>query len=179
MQQRGKTVASLIENLIDTLEKENTEYGKLLELSKKKSSVVVSRDIPALEKITDEEQIVVSAISTLDAKRAEVTKDIANVLNKDVESLTLSALISMLGKSPSEQSRLSAVHDRLKTTVTALRTLNESNRQLIDQSKEMVEFDLNMIRSMRQAPETNNYGRSAVSVGGTLGTGMRGFDAKQ
>ena len=172
-------MASLIEDLIGTLEKENIEYEKLLELSKKKSTVIVSRDIAALEKITDEEQIVVSNIATLDSKREVVTKDIANVLNKDVESLKLSALITLLSKQPKESERLSDIHDKLKTTVTALRTLNESNRQLIDQSKEMVEFDLNMIRSMRQAPETNNYGRSAVSVGGTLGTGMRGFDAKQ
>lgn len=172
-------MASLIENLITTLEKENIEYEKLLELSKKKGAVIVSRDITALEKITDEEQIVMSAIATLENKRVEVTNDIANVLNKDVESLKLSVLISMLGKQPNEQKRLQTIHDKLKTTVAAVRTLNESNRQLIDQSLEMVEFDLNMIRSMRQAPETNNYGRSAISVGGTLGTGMRGFDAKQ
>ena len=43
---------------------------------------------------------------------------------------------------------------------------------------EMVEFDINMLRAMRQAPETNNYGRSAMSVGETLGS-VRGFDAKQ
>lgn len=172
-------MASLIDELISTLEKEHIEYEKLLELSKKKSTVIVSRDIAALEKITDEEQIVVSNIASFDSKREEVTKDIANVLNKDVESLKLSALITLLSKQPKESERLSDIHDKLKTTVTALRTLNESNRQLIDQSLEMVEFDLNMIKSMRQAPETNNYGRSAISVGGTLGMGMKGFDAKQ
>jgi len=172
-------VASLIDELIGTLEKEHIEYEKLLELSKKKSTIIVSRDIAALEKNTDEEQTVVSYINALDAKRAEVTKDIANVLNKDVESLKLSTLITLLSKQPREQGRLSEVHDKLSTTVSALRVLNESNRQLIDQSKEMVEFDLNMIRSMRQAPTTNNYGRSAVSTGDTLGIGIKGFDAKQ
>ena len=47
-------MASLIEELIDTLNKENSEYEKLLELSRRKSAVIVSRDIPALEKITDD-----------------------------------------------------------------------------------------------------------------------------
>ena len=47
-------MASLIEELIDTLNKENSEYEKLLELSKRKATVIVSRDIAALEKITDE-----------------------------------------------------------------------------------------------------------------------------
>ncbi len=171
-------MASLIEELIDTLNKENDEYGKLLELSKRKSGVIVSRDISALEKITDDEQSVMTDIGNLDAKRAQVTKDIADVINKDVKTLKLSVLIELLAKQPEQQRALSQVHDKLKVTVDSVRQINESNRQLIDQSLEMVEFDLNMIRSMRQAPETNNYGRSAVSVGETLGS-VRGFDAKQ
>ena len=171
-------MASLIEDLISTLDKEVHEYELLLELSKKKSTVIGKRDIAVLEKITDEEQVVVSRIATLDSKREEVTRDIADVLNKDVAHLKISVLIDLLGKTPNEQSRLKEVHDRLKTTVSALRTLNESNRQLIDQSLEMVEFDLNMIRSLKQAPATNNYGRRAMNVGGTLGA-VGGFDAKQ
>lgn len=171
-------MASLIENLITTLENENREYERLLELSKKKSAVIVSRDIAALEKITDEEQVIVSRITSLDSKREEVTKDIADVLNTDVETLKLSVLAELLKKTPNEQKRLMTVHDQLKSIVSAVKMLNDSNRQLIDQSLEMVNFDLNMIRSMRQAPETNNYGRSAVSVGGTLGS-ISGFDAKQ
>ena len=171
-------MASLIEELIDTLNKENDEYGRLLELSKRKSAVIVSRDIPALEKITDDEQDVMTTIGKLDAKREQVTRDIADVINKDVESLKLSVLIDLLSKQPDEQRRLSLVHDKLKVTVESVRTINESNRQLIEQSLEMVDFDLNMIKSMRQAPETNNYGRSAMSVGETLGS-VRGFDAKQ
>lgn len=171
-------MASLIEELIDTLNKENDEYGKLLELSQRKSAVIVSRDIPALEKITDDEQSVMTSIGRLDAKREQVTRDIADVINKDVETLKLSVLVDLLSKQPDEQKRLSQIHDKLKTTVGNVRRVNESNRQLIEQSLEMVDFDLNMIKSMRQAPETNNYGRSAVSVGETLGS-VRGFDAKQ
>ena len=171
-------MASLIEELIDTLNKENDEYGRLLELSKRKSAVIVSRDIPALEKITDDEQDVMTTIGRLDAKREQVTRDIADVINKDVESLKLSVLIDLLSKQPEEQRQLSKVHDKLKVTVQSVRAINESNRQLIEQSLEMVDFDLNMITSMRQAPETNNYGRSAMSVGETLGS-VRGFDAKQ
>ncbi len=171
-------MASLIEELIETLNKENEEYGKLLELSRQKSAVIVERNIPALEKITDDEQNVMTTIGKLDAKRDQVTRDIADVINKDVETLKLSVLIDLLSKQPDEQRRLSEIHDKLKVTVGNVRTINESNRQLIEQSLEMVDFDLNMIRSMRQAPETNNYGRSAVSTGATLGS-VRGFDAKQ
>ena len=167
-----------MEELIDVLEKENHEYEKLLELSMKKSGIIAGRDIAQLEKITDEEQIVVTNITRLDSKREEVTRDIANVINKDVEELKLSVLVELMGRQPEEQKRLAKVHDKLKETVRQVRTINESNQELINQSLEMVQFDLNLLRSMRQAPQTNNYGRDAVSSGGTLGS-VRGFDAKQ
>ena len=119
-----------------------------------------------------------TTIGNVDSKRAQVTRDIADVINKDVETLKLSVLIDLLSKQPDEQQRLSEIHDKLKRTVESVRMINESNRQLIEQSLEMVDFDINMMRAMRQAPETNNYGPGAVSRGETLGS-VRGFDAKQ
>jgi len=171
-------VASLMEELINTLDQENIEYEKLLKLSKRKSDIIVSKDIAQLEKITDEEQIVVTNINRLDSKREEVTKDIANVINKDVESLKLSVLINLMGRQPEQQRKLAVAHDKLKQTVNQVKLVNETNQKLIEQSLEMVEFDLNLIRSMRQAPQTANYGRNAVSSGSELGS-VRGFDAKQ
>ena len=171
-------MASLMEELIDTLDKENQEYEKLLDLSKRKSSVIAARNIAELEKITDEEQIVVSDISRLDNKRAEVTKDIANVINKDVESLKLSNLVDLMARQPKEQKMLAEVHDKLKSTVSQVRSLNENNQKLIEESLEMVQFDMNLLRSLRGAPQTANYGRNAISYGAELGA-VKGFDAKQ
>ena len=57
--------------------------------------------------------------------------------------------------------------------------INEQNVELIKHSLEMVNFDLQMIKAMREAPQTANYGRSAMNTGGTLGTTTDGFDAKQ
>ncbi len=171
-------MASLMEELLDTLEKEHAEYEALLELSKRKTPIIIKGDIAALEKITDEEQIVVNRISHLDSGREIVTKDIANVINKDVETLKLSTLIGLLASQPNEQRRLSEIHDKLQKTVGMVRRLNEQNQELILHSLEMVEFDLNVVRAMKQAPETANYDKGAVSTGGMLGT-VGGFDAKQ
>ena len=172
-------MASLIEELMQTLEGEIVQYEALLKLSQEKTPIIVKGDIVALQKITDEEQTVVDAISHLDSKREEITKDIANVLNKDVETLKLSVLIEILGKQPKEQAQLADIHDRLKTVVDNVKKINSNNSELIAHSLEMVEFDLNLIKAMRQAPETNNYGRSAVNSGSYLGGTLGGFDAKQ
>jgi len=172
-------VASLMEELMNTLESEITEYKSLLELSKRKTPILVSGDMEQLRLITDEEQIVADRIVTLDAKRASVTKDIADVINMDVETLKLSVLIDILKTRPDEAKRLADIRDRLKTVVDSVKKINDSNRELINCSLELVEFDLNLIKSMRQAPETNNYGRSAINNGSILGGTRGGFDAKQ
>ncbi len=172
-------MASLMENLISTLEEESGLYEELLVLSQRKTPVIVSGNIAELTKITDEEQVVVDKISALESKRETTTNDIAEVLNRDPESLKLTKLIELLARQPEEQKRLSIVHDRLREAVSNVRRINEHNQDLISHSLEMVEFDLNMIQSMRQAPETANYGRSGYGTGDVLGTLSGGFDAKQ
>ena len=132
-----------------------------------------------LQIITDEEQSVVDRLAALDTKRAEAMKDIAEVMNKDVKTLKLSHLIEMLEKRPSERDALRTLHDQLKATVGELRMINDQNRELIRQSLDIVDFNLNLIKSQRSAPETGNYNRSADIAGSALGGPSGSFDAKQ
>ncbi len=46
--------------------------------------------------------------------------------------------------------------DRLLEVGTKMQTLNHQNEALLKQAMEMVEFDLTLLKSMRQAPETAN-----------------------
>ncbi len=172
-------MASLMEELIDCLESEEKEFKRLLVLSQNKTPVIVGNKITELEKITDEEQIIVGRITALETKREAVTKDIAEVINKDVEELKLTTLIELMSNQPEERKRLSAVHDNLSTTVKQVRQINESNAQLIGNALEMVNFDLSVVQAMRQAPETANYSKGAINTGSMLGGSAGGFDAKQ
>ena len=49
-------MASLMENLIDVLDRESTEYEALLQLSQRKTPIIAGGDLAELQKITDEEQ---------------------------------------------------------------------------------------------------------------------------
>ena len=172
-------MASLMENLIEVLGQESDGYEKLLDLSQKKTPLIVSGDLEQLQKITDDEQIVVSSLHNLEKKRAEVTADIANVLNRDVTMLTLTNLIEMMAGRPAEQALLAQAHDRLKSAVRSLQRTNEQNRELLNNALEMVDFEMNLVQSMRKAPETANYTKSAYNSGDTMGVVSGGFDAKQ
>ncbi len=172
-------MASLMETLIEVLEKENLEYRNLLELSMKKTPAIVSDDIRALAEITDEEQIIVSRINHLDIQRNEAVNDIANVLNKDVTKLKIVDLIKMLAARPQEQEKLASVFDELRRNVQAVKRINEQNRELIESALEMVQFNMQVIQSLNKAPETANYNRGAYNTGDVIGTVNKAFDAKQ
>lgn len=172
-------MASLMENLIEILDQESTEYEGLLALSQKKTPIIVSGNLEDLQNITDEEQDLVVRINHLEKRRMEATKDIANVLNRDVESLKLSNLIEMLAGRPVEQGKLAAAHDRLRAAVRGLQRVNEQNKELLANALEMVEFEMTLLQAAKAAPETANYNRGAYNSGDTMGVVSGGFDAKQ
>lgn len=172
-------MASLMEDLIDILEKESVEYRNLLNLSMRKTPVIVSEDLEQLAEITDEEQLIVSRINHLDHLRNEAVKDIANVLNKDVTILKIADLIKMLGQRPEEQRKLAAAFDKLQEVVRHVARVNEQNRELIQSALEMVQFNMTLLQSMKAAPETANYNKGAYNTGDVIGMDQKSFDAKQ
>ncbi len=173
-------MASLMENLLDVLDRECSEYDSLLELSRKKTPVIVAGNIEELEKITDEEQNVVNRINLLDKERKETTVDIADVMNKDVTQLKITNIIELLAQRPEEQKKLAEIYDRLQTTVREMVRINEHNKILIEDSLGMVDFNLNLLQAMRSAPETADYTKNAENAGNAYGGSFSGvFDAKQ
>ncbi len=172
-------MASLMEELITVLAQECDRYEELLGLSSSKTPVIVAGDLQQLSTITDEEQIVVAKIAALDKKREVAMKDIATVLNKDVTTLKLTDLVRMLDKRPEEQRRLAQERDRLQNVAGRVQQINSQNQALLQNSLEMVQFEMNILQSAKRAPETANYTRTAGTSGDVIGMPSRGFDAKQ
>ena len=170
-------MASLMEDFIDVLERENEEYQRLTELSNEKKQIIIDGDIPALEEITSREQEIAGVLKNLENKREEVVKDMSIVLSKEPEELTVTNMIAFLNKQPEEQRKLEDLKERLRCTLNEMADINGQNEVLLKQAMEMAEFDLTLFRSMRQAPTTANYDRQANNTGELLGSS--GFDAKQ
>mgnify|MGYP002514342386 CR=1 FL=1 len=116
-----------MENLIQVLEDEQVQYAGLLELSTKKTDYIVAGDLENITKITDEEGLWLSNIHRLEKKRIEVTADIANVLNKDVNTLKITNLVEILEGRPEEQQRLKDAAEGLSKVVKSLQQINERN----------------------------------------------------
>jgi flagellar biosynthesis/type III secretory pathway chaperone len=168
-----------LENLINVLDSENTEYRKLVILADSKTAVIVAGDIEGLNKIMDDEQAIASTIQNMEKRRKSILADIANVVNRDVKTLKLIDLIKMLEKIPDQQQLLVDVQARLRETIDSLKALNDKNQMLLSEKIELVNFNINMIRAMRSAPQTANYTKNAYNDGQVLGIFRGGFDRKQ
>ncbi len=170
-------MASLIEELIDTLGREDQIYEELLPVVERKAQVIIKNDLEELQNITSVEQDYLDQISGLEHNRTKIISNIAIVMNKKVENLNLKAIVAMLEKQPVEQEKLGKLHDSLITKLGRLKEFNLQNKMLIEQSLEMIQFSMNVIQSDRVAP-VNNYNRAASTQDIPLSqTGM--FDAKQ
>jgi len=172
-------LASLMENLIDILNEQYEAYSALVELSARKTPVIVKGSLEELQTITDEEQLAVDRVNAVDRKRLEIMGDIGNVLNKDASTLKLTELSAMIQGRPEEQQKLEEARAKLIKVGKELKTVNERNKELLENALEMVNFDMSLIQSMKQAPQMGNYNRGAMNTGEVYGTNLKGFDTKQ
>ena len=171
-------MASLIENLITILEQESELYEQLIKESMDKTPVIVSDDLQRLSEANDREQRIVDEITSISHKRNQALGEIATVLGKDADTITVSEVIELMAKQPEFQHPLIAVRDKMLKQADLLRQVNVHNQNLLKESLEMTEYSINLMQSMNQAPETANYNKGSYS-GATLGGAYSSFDAKQ
>ena len=173
-------MASLLENLIDALDRECALYERLWKLSARKTPVIMQRDLAELSKITEDEQVVVSLINAVDKERAVAMKDISNVLGDKGKDMKLTDLVRMLDSRPNEQKKLALWRDKLKEVSTNVQRVNDQNQMLLQSSLEMIQYEMNIVQAARRAPETANYTRYGGSRGDLIAVAPMGrFDAKQ
>lgn len=166
-----------MQELLDVLGEEEKQYQNLVELNDTKRGAVIQADLKELGAVTAKEQEIASVLANLANKRGGILNDMATVLGKEPKDMTINKMIGYLENQPEEQRMLTECRDRLLAAGNRMRAMNEQNQVLLNQAMEMVEFDLTLLRSMRQAPETANYDKNAYNTGELLGGS--GFDAKQ
>ena len=170
-------MASLMDELLTVLRQEKEGYDALLSLNEPKRKAIVKNQIDDLTKVTEKEEEISSVLKNLEKVRVRILKDMAVVLGQEGKVLTVTAVIDLLSGQPDNQKALIDARDALVTSANDMRFMNEQNKILLEQALEMVEFDLTLFKSMKQAPTTANYDRFAANTGDLLGGG--GFDAKQ
>lgn len=175
LKKEGTVLASLIEDLTSALNEEDKIYKKLIPIEEEKTQIIIENNLQALSEVTKKEQEFIAMINQLEKKREEIVKNIGVVLNRDSSNLTISAIIEML-EGQDEQVNLASVYDKLSNTLTNMVSINNRNKILIEQSLDMIEFNMNFYQSVQNI-NNNNYDKGAHSSDGAEESGM--FDARQ
>ena len=170
-------MATLVETLIQVLNEECEVYSDLVDISNEKTQIIVANDIEKLQKITDQEQDILTTIANLEHKREEATKVIAMVLGKNTKGVKLRDVIGFMEGQPDIQEQLSDVHDRLLHVVKRLSEINKHNSVLVNDQLEMIQFNLNVLQGLWQAPETGTYNKGAYNTGETYAPVHGYFDS--
>ena len=82
-------MASLMEELLDVLGKEEKQYQELITLATEKTDAVVQGNIEHLTDVTTREQDAASVLLNLSNKRNRVLTDMATVLGQSPEEMTI------------------------------------------------------------------------------------------
>ena len=123
------------------------------------------------------EQAQIDVLDKLELQRRNNVGDICKVLNLSPEGIRVNDIIEILRKRPKEHDALSEVHMKLKKTIDSLVKINENNKSLLKESMDMIEFEMNLAKSIILGPQTNNYDNAAYEQGSASVSGR--FDAKQ
>ena len=139
-------MASLMEELVDTLTKERDIYQELIPISERKTTILIQENLKELQEVTEKEQVLLDEVYALDKNREKIIANMGVVLNKDPKELDLATLARLMAKRPEEKEALSQLHDSLRAVMTRLVEANEKNKELIEDSLEMIEFNMNYIQ---------------------------------
>lgn len=170
-------MASLMDEFVSVLEEENRNYAELAELSKTKTHTIVYGEIEKLQAITEEEQGIMGKLMNLEKKRLAVRKEMARILQVPEETLTLLSMANMFEKKSDDKQKLLDLREKLRLTLIEVAKVNKENEALLKQSMELLDFDMNLIKSMRQSPTTANYSKDAYCTFDILPGS--GFDVQQ
>ncbi len=148
---------SILSNqLIEIIEKESAIYQEVLELAREKKQIIIDGKIQELEVITKREQVLVGSLIKLENLRSSTVEEIVGELGiRSIDNVT--ELVGYLDETT--QRHLLNLKSKLSETVDLLSDENSLNNKLIEQSLDMIEFNMNLITGFNS--EGTSYGSDA------------------
>lgn len=159
-------MASIIENLITQLNDEYTLYEQLLQVSMEKTSAIVSNDLNRLSETTQKEQVLADALASVEHKRRETMGNVANILGRRPDDVTVMDVVTFLEGQPEFHDPLLAINEKLAKLAKKVREVNGHNKVLIEEALEMIEYNINLMQNLNRAPETAEYSREMFKGNG-------------
>lgn len=138
-------MSKLVDQLLLVLNKENEIYNEIISMSTDKQNFIIKKQIKDLEEIVKKEKTYSISLVKLEEIRSKLIDQLVKEYDL-VEINSLSELYPYMSKS--EYTKLDAVKTRILNTVRVLSDRNETNKRLIEQSLEQLDFDFNLLTTV-------------------------------
>ncbi|WP_250278449.1 flagellar protein FlgN [[Clostridium] colinum] len=166
-------MASLIKELIDTLEEQNNIYQSLLDIASKKKVSIIENDISTLQQFIKQENLLVGKNQKLEKKRIEIFNDMSMVLGKS-NDLSLKDIIDTINGQEGHK-ELTLIREKIIDVLPKLKTINDQNQELIKMSMDYIDFSINVIRGAGgNSPTYYDLSGNEINL-----SDKKMFDAKQ
>lgn len=129
--------------VIDILKKEHSYYKDMLELSKSKKRLIIEGKVGELDKIVKLEQNMIFNVGQLEKKREEAVVKLCSALGVNNDQTMISELARLL--KPELKNELEKIQRELQGTLSELKSVNDLNGQLLEQSLEYIDYSINII----------------------------------
>ncbi|WP_434577717.1 flagellar protein FlgN [Thermoanaerobacterium thermosaccharolyticum] len=127
-----------INDLIDVLNGEMLLYKDLLDISSKKTDVIIHGKIQELDNMTKVEGSIICRLSKLEEEREKILSGY-----DDTGEITISELCKMLPEDDAK--KLKKIQKEFESLLKALNERNDLNKSLLQQSIEFVNYSLSII----------------------------------
>jgi len=145
-----------INELLDILDREIKIYEELLKLSKDKTDFIVNGKVTELDSITKLEQTLVLNMGKFEDMREETVSALAKDIGINEANTTISELSKYIDKDQAQ--RLKEHKSKLLNIIGEIKTKNDLNSKLIQNSIDYINFSVNVLSSTSSGD--NNYGNT-------------------
>jgi flagellar biosynthesis/type III secretory pathway chaperone len=143
--------------LLQLLEKMITLQKSLYQLSLKKADMLKNDDIDALSQLIKNELSHIKAMEAFDQKREDLQRNLAFDLGISSQNLTISDFLNQ--ERVQKKERLKELQLELMGTTEYLKKQNEFNQELLTQSLNFVNLNLDLFTGQQ---DSGNYSRDDV-----------------
>jgi len=134
---------SVLIGFVEIIEEENQIYKDILDISRRKTQIIVDGKVSKLDHLTKTEQQMVVTIGRLEEEREEVIRKIAVHTGVERERIDMDFLKNRLNERLRD--KFSKVLEEISLTLDELKKLNDFNSELIKKSLEYINFSINLI----------------------------------
>ncbi|HZG87386.1 flagellar protein FlgN [Paenibacillus sp.] len=151
-----------VAQLLSVLERMTETHEELIALAEQKKEALIRNNVDEVSAIVNRETRAVKVVDTLLKEQADATNAFFRARGFQTTRAVTVTELSRMVTDPQEKKRLLDARDRLTAAIAQLKTKNELNQKLIEQSISYINYTLDLVLGPDEEPIYHNPASQAT-----------------